>query len=117
MRVIDREGNTLTEYDLTKGRLITRKVVRADAEPIDNEKKFAWTDEDFEEVQMYIPNREKSKAEKIADLKARLSKTDDKVIECSECHLLGQDMPYDVAELHRERQAIRDQINELEKEE
>ncbi len=117
MRVIDRKGKTITEYDLTKGRLITRKVVRADAEPIDNKKKFAWTKDDYEEVQMYVPNREKSKAEKIRELKAQLSKTDYKVIKCSECQLLGKEMPYDVAELHAERQAIRDQINELEKEE
>lgn len=115
MRVIDRKGNTLTEYDLTKGRLITRKVVRADAEPIDNVKKFAWRKDDYEEVQMYVPNREKSTAEKIRELKALLSATDYKVIKCSECQLLGQEMPYDIEVLHAERQAIRDQINELEK--
>jgi hypothetical protein len=114
MRVIDREGNTLTEYDLTKGRLIKRKVIRADAKPIDNKTKFAWGKRDYEEVQMYVPNREKSTAEKVKELKTRLSATDYKVIKCSECQLLGQEMPYDVAALHAERQAIRDQINRLE---
>lgn len=114
MRVIDTNGNIITDYDLTKGRLISRKVVRADAPPIDNEEKFVWTDDDFEEVQVYVPNRIKSAAEQIRELKTQLSSTDYKVIKCSECQLLGQEMPYDVAALHAERQAIRDQINALE---
>ena len=117
MRVINKKGETITDYDLTKGRLIPRRIVRKDAKPIDNKTKFAWNKDDFEEVQMYVPNRVKTAAEKIAELKAQLSATDYKVIKCSECQLLGQDMPYDVAELHAERQAIRDQINQLEQEE
>lgn len=55
-------------------------------------------------------------AEKIAELKKQLSATDYKVIKCAECQLLGQEMPYDVAALHAERQAIRDEINKLEEE-
>jgi len=62
-----------------------------------------------------LPEREKTTQEQIAELKAQLSATDYKVIKCSECQLLGMDMPYDVAELHAERQAIRDQINQLER--
>lgn len=50
----------------------------------------------------------------IAELKAQLEATDYKVIKCSEAQLAGVDMPYDVAELHAERQALRDKINELE---
>lgn len=116
MRVINQKGESITEYDLTKGRLITRKVVRADAPPIDNKEKFVWTDDDLEEVQMYVPNRVKTKPEKIRDLKAKLSATDYKVIKCSECQLLGQELPYDAAALHAERQTIRDEINKLEQE-
>lgn len=116
MRVVNPKGETITEYDLTVGRLISRKVVRADAPPIDNKEKFAWTEEDLEEVQMYAPNRKKSKAEKIRELKAQLSATDYMVIKCSECQLLGLEMPYDVGVLHTRRQAIRNQINELEQE-
>ena len=59
---------------------------------------------------------EKTPAEKIAELKKQLSDTDYKVIKCAECQLLGEEMPYDVAELHAERQAIRDEINNLEQE-
>ena len=58
----------------------------------------------------------KTPAEQIAELKEQLSATDYKVIKCAECQLLGQDMPYDVEELHAERQAIRDEINRLEQE-
>ncbi len=57
---------------------------------------------------------EKTSAEKIAELKKELSATDYKVIKCAECQLLGQEMPYDLAKLHTERQAIRDEINKLE---
>lgn len=52
--------------------------------------------------------------DQINTLKKELESTDYKIIKCSECQLLGQDMPYDVAELHAQRQAIRDAINALE---
>lgn len=114
MRIINTKGESITEYDLTKGKLVTRKIVRTDVPPIDNKTKFVWTDDDLEEVQMYVPNREKSKAQQIKELKSKLSATDYKVIKCSECQLLGEPMPYDVTALHAERQVIRDQINQLE---
>lgn len=116
MRIVNTKGETIAEYDLTKGRLITRKILRTDAKPIDNEEKFAWTDEDLETVQMYVPDRQKSRQEQVRELKSRLSATDYKVIKCSECQLLGLEMPYDMAQLHSQRQAIRDQINQLEQE-
>ena len=55
-----------------------------------------------------------TKKKEISRLKAELASTDYQIIKCSECQLLGQDMPYDVAELHEKRQAIRDAINALE---
>jgi hypothetical protein len=54
--------------------------------------------------------------ERIDELKAQLTATDYKIIKCSEYQLLGLEMPYDIAELHAERQAIRDEINTLEQE-
>lgn len=116
MRVIDQNCETITDYDLAAGRLVPATVIRADATPIDNVKKFAWADEDYEEVQMYVPNPVKTTAQQIAELKAQLSATDYQIIKCSECQLLGKKMPYDVTALHAERQAIRDQINKLEEE-
>ena len=59
---------------------------------------------------------EPTPAERIAELKKQLSATDYKVIKCAESQLLGQEMPYDVAKLHADRQAIRDEINCLEQE-
>lgn len=116
MKVIDINGNIITDYDLSTGRLIPSHIIREDAQPIDNIKKFAWDMEDFEEVQMYIPNREKSAEEQIDELKHELSKSDYKIIKCSECQLMGLDMPYDIIALHVERQEIRNKINELEQE-
>lgn len=117
MRVINQNRETITEYNLSAGRLLPATVIRADATPIDNITKFAWADTDYEEVQMYVPNPVKTNAQQIVELKAQLSATDYQVIKCSECQLLGLDMPYDVTALHTERQAIRDEINKLEQEE
>ena len=50
----------------------------------------------------------------IADLKAQLEATDYKVIKCMEYSINGLELPYDMQEIHAERQALRDRINELE---
>ena len=63
-----------------------------------------------------VEDEEQSKEEKIAELKVQLTATDYKIIKCSEYLLAGEEMPYDVAALHAERQAIRDEINRLERE-
>lgn len=47
-------------------------------------------------------------------LKQALTTTDYKIIKCSEYQLAGLEAPYDIAELHKERQEIRDKINALE---
>lgn len=52
----------------------------------------------------------------IESLKSELSDSDYKVIKCAEAMAVGAEMPYDVAALHKERQALRDRINELESE-
>ena len=52
--------------------------------------------------------------DQIASLKTELSSTDYKIIKCSEAQLVGEKLPYDIASLHAERQALRDKINELE---
>lgn len=61
------------------------------------------------------PSEEEIKKQRIAELKLQLGGTDYKIIKCSECQLAGVEMPYDVVSLHAERQAIRDEINQLEK--
>lgn len=52
--------------------------------------------------------------EMISNLKEQLSSTDYQIIKCSEAQLAGEELPYDIKELHSTRQALRDQINELE---
>lgn len=60
-----------------------------------------------------LPVADNLVAEQIAELKAELAATDYKIIKCSEAQLVGEILPYDVAALHAERQALRDRINEL----
>lgn len=50
---------------------------------------------------------------KIAQLQQQLNDTDYKIIKCQEYSLAGLELPYNIEELHTQRQAIRDQINEL----
>lgn len=50
----------------------------------------------------------------IERLKSELQDSDYKVIKCAEAMTVGAEMPYDVASLHKVRQALRDKINELE---
>ena len=52
----------------------------------------------------------------IESLKSELQESDYKVIKCSEAMAVGAELPYDVESLHKERQALRDKINELESE-
>ena len=52
----------------------------------------------------------------IESLKSELQESDYKVIKCAEAMAVGAEMPYDVESLHKERQALRDKINELESE-
>lgn len=55
MMVYDLNGNVLESYDLTKGSLSVRTVIRPEAAPIDNVTKFAWEDGDYRQIQVYIP--------------------------------------------------------------
>ena len=50
----------------------------------------------------------------IERMKSELQVSDFKVIKCAEALTIGAEMPYDVESLHKERQALRDKINELE---
>lgn len=60
------------------------------------------------------PTPEEKKQQRILDLKGLLNTTDYKIIKCSEYQLAGVDLPYDIVALHAERQALRDEINQLE---
>ena len=56
------------------------------------------------------------KSEDIERLKSELQESDYKVIKCAEAICLNEELPYNMTELHKERQALRDKINELESE-
>lgn len=98
------EGKTVTEEILTP---VTLEWSEANEE-------IAKKEAHNGEYTIENDGMEKTPEEKIAELKKQLSATDYKVIKCAECQLLGQEMPYDVAALHAERQAIRDEVNKLE---
>lgn len=59
------------------------------------------------------PESEKNK-KIINELKSELNATDYQIIKCSECSLAGEPLPYDIQELHAQRQELRKKINELE---
>lgn len=50
---------------------------------------------------------------KIYDLENELESDDYKIIKCYEYSLAGDELPYDINELHKKRQSIRDEINRL----
>lgn len=50
----------------------------------------------------------------ISKLKTELTDGDYQIIKCYEASLTNVKMPYDIEELHNQRQQIRDKINELE---
>ena len=52
----------------------------------------------------------------IERMKSELQESDYKVIKCSEAMAVGAELPYDAQALHKERQALRDKINQLEME-
>lgn len=114
MRVVNEHFETITEYDLTAGKLVQTKAIRDDATPVDNVTKFAWDDADYEDVYMYIPDPVISVADQIAILQIELDETDYRIIKCMEYSLAGLELPYDIQELHTQRQRVRDKINELE---
>lgn len=51
----------------------------------------------------------------IFELKTELSDGDYKIIKCYEAQMAGEVLPYDILEIHKERNKIRNEINELEK--
>lgn len=58
----------------------------------------------------------RQKQDEIDRLKERLAESDYKIIKCMELFLYGESLPYDINDLHFERNKLRDRINELENE-
>ena len=74
MRVVDKNGKTLKTFDLAKGFLVDTFVIKETADPIDNKTKFAWCEDDWEKVQMYIEKVEESGNNEFLEMKENISK-------------------------------------------
>lgn len=77
------------------------------------------TQEEFDNIQsnfknLIKQNQQKEKQQQIKKLEAQIAATDYQVIKCYEYSLAGLELPYDIQELHSSREAIREQIRELE---
>ncbi len=110
MRVINAKYETIGEYDANAGELVAAVTIREDAKPIDNVTKFAWADEDYEEVMMYLPHAVKTAAEEIAELKIKLRETDFQILKIVE----GAATLKECAAVIAQRAAWRKEINEWE---
>lgn len=58
MRVVNRNFETITQYDLSKGELLEVTTLKEDMIPVDNVAKFAPANEDWEQALMYCPYSE-----------------------------------------------------------
>lgn len=54
------------------------------------------------------------KEQEIQIIKQELIGSDYKIIKCMECYMLGKELPYDIDQLHAERQIQRNEINKRE---
>ena len=99
------------EYDI-EGRIVTEG--HEEERVVTKTRTVEKTLRRFEIQEMPAPSEEEIKKRRIAELKVQLDDTDYKIVKCSEYQLVGLELPYDIAALHAQRQAIRDEINELE---
>lgn len=107
-------GALYAEVDENHKLIIQNQVVAFEQGLPIVEFEIAWNNDLYEKG--YAPEKpeEVINQERVAELKEQLNSTDYKIIKCSECSLAGVELPYDVAALHAQRQALRDEINELE---
>lgn len=114
MRILNEKDEEIQESDcdLTLGALIPSQALKTDVAPIDNVTKFAWDDDDFEDVLLYMPlyTEDEVRQQKIDTLKSKLAATDYVVIKIAE----GVATTEDYADVIADREAWRKEINELE---
>jgi hypothetical protein len=56
-----------------------------------------------------------ARCKKIKNLENQIAKSDYKIIKCYEYSLVGLELPYDIEELHAQREELREEIRSLEK--
>lgn len=124
-RHLDKDGNEVVEIVT-----VEQQVAQLSKEwkPVDviDEERMATGDDDYVVIPVpydageritydYVRKFDKQKVQAdIQALKDSLSESDYKITKCYEASLLGTELPYDIAELHAQRQAERDEINQLE---
>jgi hypothetical protein len=124
-RHLDKDGNEVVEIVT-----VEQQVAQLSEEwkPVDviNEERMTTDDDDYVVIPVpydagdritydYVRKFDKQKVQAdIQALKDSLSESDYKITKCYEASLLGTELPYDIAELHAQRQAERDEINQLE---
>ena len=100
---------------------ITGKKIVVDGKVILNPTEQMLADAGWVKVEPQQPSESElaaqARAAEVENLKMQLAESDYKVIKIAECVACGLPMPYDAEQLHSERQAIRDRINELEAQE
>lgn len=80
----------------------------------ENDKSRDMTEAEIAEYNKLVEEyAEVCKEQEIKQLKHDLAEGDYQIIKCMECYLLGEDLPYDIKELHKKRQGVRDKINEV----
>ena len=77
---------------------------------LENEK---WVFDENKYQKILNTETEEEKQAKIKELQSELNESDYKIIKCNEYELAGLELPYDIEELHKQRQALRDEINKL----
>ena len=97
---------------------ISGKKIVVDGRVILNPTKEQLQEAGWTEVVPPTPTEEEiarqQREARIWELKDQLAQGDYKIIKCAEAQLKGEEMPYNVAEIVAERNAMRDEINELE---
>lgn len=73
-----------------------------------------YEERESEIVQIWEETAPPASTVDVRQLKAQLAQSDYKIIKCAEYQLASLPLPYEIAQIHAERQAIRDQINEVE---
>ena len=77
---------------------------------------FNTQESDAEEYKISIDEQQANIQMEIKRLKSELQESDYKITKIAEAMSIGAELPYDSQALHKERQALRDKINQLEME-
>ena len=113
MKIFDQFGNELNgaDLDLERGKLVQTNRIKPDAKPIDDIEKFAYEDDDYEDILEYIvPDEAEWLERQIDKFKRNLTDTDYCILKVME----GAATLADYAQVITERKSWREKINELE---